>query len=165
DGRHIAVSESAAPIRDSTGEISGVVLVFRDVSRERQHAAELSYQASHDALTGLINRREFELRLNRLLSSSSELKHALMYLDLDQIKIVNDTCGHAAGDELIRQVSSLLQRRLREGDTLARLGGDEFGVLLEHCSDENALRLAEELRHTIDEHPFIWQTRSFSIGV
>jgi diguanylate cyclase (GGDEF)-like protein/PAS domain S-box-containing protein len=165
DGRHIAVSETAAPIRNREGEISGVVLVFRDVSRERQHAAELSYQASHDALTGLINRREFELRLNRLLSSSSELKHALMYLDLDQIKIVNDTCGHAAGDELIRQVSSLLQRRLREGDILARLGGDEFGVLLEHCSDENALGLAEELRHTIDEHPFIWQTRSFSIGV
>jgi diguanylate cyclase (GGDEF)-like protein/PAS domain S-box-containing protein len=165
DGRHIAVSETAAPIRNRAGEISGVVLVFRDVSREREHAAELSYQASHDALTGLINRREFERRLDRILSSAGDGKHALMYLDLDQFKIVNDTCGHAAGDELMRQVSALLQRRLREGDTLARLGGDEFGVLLEHCSSENALRLAEDLRHTINERPFIWQSRSFSIGV
>jgi diguanylate cyclase (GGDEF)-like protein/PAS domain S-box-containing protein len=167
DGSQIAVSETAAPMRNSAGEINGVVLVFRDVSREREYAAQLSYHARHDALTGLINRREFEQRLNRVLSSSnlSEAQHALMYLDLDQFKIVNDTCGHAAGDELMRQVSALLQRRLREGDTLARLGGDEFGVLLEHCSDENALTLAEQLQQTINEYPFIWQSRSFSIGV
>ena len=167
DGMEIAVSESAAPIRDSRGEISGVVLVFRDARRERQYAAELSYQASHDALTGLINRREFEHRLGRLQSEATDgaLQHALMYLDLDQFKVVNDTCGHAAGDELIRQVSALLQRRLREGDTLARLGGDEFGVLLQNCKSDNALRLAEALRRTVTEHPFIWQMRSFSIGV
>jgi diguanylate cyclase (GGDEF)-like protein/PAS domain S-box-containing protein len=165
DGMEIAVSESAAPIRDSAGEISGVVLVFRDVSHERQYAAKLSYQASHDALTGLINRREFEHRLGRLQSGDGELQHALMYLDLDQFKVVNDTCGHAAGDELMRQVSALLQRRLREGDTLARLGGDEFGALLQNCTADNALRLAEELRRTVNEHPFIWQARSFSIGV
>jgi diguanylate cyclase (GGDEF)-like protein/PAS domain S-box-containing protein len=167
DGRHIAVSETAAPIRNSAGEITGVVLVFRDVSRERQHAAELSYQASHDALTGLINRREFERRMTRVLSSptAGETRHALIYLDLDQFKIVNDTCGHAAGDELMRQVSGLLQHRLRQGDTLARLGGDEFGVLLEQCNDEHAVRIAEELRDSINKHPFISQSRSFSIGV
>jgi len=167
DGIEIAVSESAAPIRDSKGEISGVVLVFRDVRRERQYAAELSYQASHDALTGLINRREFEHRLSRLQnpSTAGQPQHVLMYLDLDQFKVVNDTCGHAAGDELMRQVSALLQSRLREGDTLARLGGDEFGVLLQNCTADNALRLAEALRRSITQHLFIWQARSFSIGV
>jgi len=167
DGQEVAVAESAAPIRDNSGQISGVVLVFRDVRRERQHAAELSYQASHDTLTGLINRREFEHRLARVLNGSAheKLNHALIYLDLDQFKVVNDTCGHAAGDELMRQVSALLQGRLREGDMLARLGGDEFGVHLQNCTAENALRLSEELRQTVNDFPFIWQTRCFSIGV
>ncbi len=167
DGSEIPVDETAAPIRDRSGQIIGVVLVFRDVSRERQYAAKLSYQASHDALTGLINRREFEVRLIRALTSAAEQRrhHAVMYLDLDQFKVVNDTCGHAAGDELMRQTSTLLQRRLREGDTLARLGGDEFGVLLENCHLEHGPRLAEELRRTVAEFPFTWQSRSVSIGV
>src|SRR6185295_7722546 len=120
DGTGIPIDESAAPIRDRTGHICGVVLVFHDVSRERQFAAKLSYQASHDALTGLINRREFEIRLRRALQSAAQIgrRHAVMYLDLDQFKVVNDTCGHAAGDQLLRQVSTLLQGCLREGDTL-----------------------------------------------
>jgi diguanylate cyclase (GGDEF)-like protein/PAS domain S-box-containing protein len=167
DGNEIAVDETAAPIRDRSGRIVGVVLVFRDVSRERQYAAKLSYQASHDALTGLINRREFEVRLARALASAAAQgrHHAIMYLDLDQFKVVNDTCGHAAGDELMRQTSAVLQRRLREGDTLARLGGDEFGVLMENCHPEHAARLAEELRGTVASVPFTWQNRSFAIGV
>jgi diguanylate cyclase (GGDEF)-like protein/PAS domain S-box-containing protein len=167
DGKQIPVSQCAAPIRDSSGHISGVVIVFRDASRERHYAATLLYQASHDWLTGLINRREFERRLSTALSTSPEAKrqHAVMYLDLDQFKVVNDTCGHTAGDELIRQVTGLLQRRLRQGDTLARLGGDEFGVLLQNCVPDNALRLAEELLQTVNDFPFIWQNRSFSIGV
>ena len=167
DGTEVAVAESAAPIRDRAGDIIGVVLVFHDVSRERQHAAELSYQASHDELTGLINRREFEQRLNAALASAAEMgrHHAVMYLDLDQFKIVNDTCGHAAGDELMRQVTTLLKGRLREGDTLARLGGDEFGVLLENCPAEHAARIAEELRQAVNDCPFIWHKGSFSIGV
>ena len=167
DGDQVAIDHSAAPIRDRNGQITGVVLVFRDVSRERQYAAKLSYQASHDALTGLINRREFENRLRRALTSAAdfERQHAVMYLDLDQFKVVNDTCGHAAGDELMRQISAVLQRRLREGDTLARLGGDEFGVLLENCSGEHAARIAEQLRQTVAEFPFSWQARSFSLSV
>jgi diguanylate cyclase (GGDEF)-like protein/PAS domain S-box-containing protein len=167
DGTEIAVDESAAPIRDRAGNIAGVVLVFHDVSRERQYAAKLSYQATHDELTGLINRREFEHRLTRALQSAAELRrhHAVMYLDLDQFKVVNDTCGHAAGDEMMRQVTALLQRRLREGDTLARLGGDEFGVLLENCPPEPALRIAEELRQTVSECPFAWNNRTFNTGV
>jgi diguanylate cyclase (GGDEF)-like protein/PAS domain S-box-containing protein len=167
DGTEIPIVQSAAPIRARSGKITGVVLVLHDVSSERQYAAKLSYQASHDSLTGLINRAEFEHRLALALKSSAQIgrHHAVMYLDLDQFKVVNDTCGHAAGDQLMRQVSALLQRRLREGDTLARLGGDEFGVLLENCSSENALRIADELRQTVTDFHFAWENRSFNIGV
>ncbi|HVY06417.1 MAG TPA: EAL domain-containing protein [Burkholderiales bacterium] len=167
DGTEIPIMQSAAPIRARTGEISGVVLVLHDVSRERQYVAKLSYQASHDSLTGLINRSEFERRLGLALKSAAQLgrHHGVMYLDLDQFKIVNDTCGHAAGDQLLRQVSSVLQRRLREGDTLGRLGGDEFGVLLENCAPENSQRIAEELRQTVAECHFAWESRSFNVSV
>jgi len=167
DGTQIAINETTAPIRDRVGAVAGVVLVLRDVRREREYATQLSYQASHDALTGLINRREFEHRLGLALTSARELgrHHAMMYLDLDQFKLVNDTCGHAAGDELMRQISLLLQQRLREGDTLARLGGDEFGVLLENCPAEHAARIAEELRQTVADFHFVWHTRTFTIGV
>ena len=171
DGTEVPIMLSGAPIRarsgDSSSDISGVVLVLHDVSRERQYVAKLSYQASHDSLTGLINRGEFERRLNLALKSAAQLgsHHAVMYLDLDQFKVVNDTCGHAAGDQLMRQVSAVLQRRLRERDTLARLGGDEFGVLLENCAPDNASRIAEGLRQTVMECHFAWETRSFNIGV
>ncbi|MFL6580105.1 MAG: EAL domain-containing protein [Burkholderiales bacterium] len=167
DGSEVQIMQSAAPIRARSGEIAGVVLVLHDVSRERQYVAKLSYQASHDSLTGLINRGEFERRLSLALKSAAQLgrHHAVMYLDLDQFKVVNDTCGHAAGDQLMRQVSAVLQRRLREGDTLARLGGDEFGVLLENCAPDHALRIGEGLRQTIMECHFAWETRSFNIGV
>ncbi len=167
DGSEVPIVQSAAPIRARSGEIIGVVLVLHDVSNERQYAAKLSYQASHDSLTGLINRAEFEQRLSLALKSAAQIgrHHAVMYLDLDQFKVVNDTCGHAAGDQLMRQVSTLLQRRLREGDTLARLGGDEFGVLLENCAPDNALRIADQLRQTVMEFHLTWENRSFSVGV
>jgi diguanylate cyclase (GGDEF)-like protein/PAS domain S-box-containing protein len=167
DGTEIPIVQSAAPIRARSGEIMGVVLVLHDVSNERQYAAKLSYQASHDSLTGLINRAEFEQRLSLALKSAAQLgrHHAVMYLDLDQFKVVNDTCGHAAGDQLMRQVSTLLLRRLREGDTLARLGGDEFGVLLENCAPDNALRIADQLRQTVTDFHLAWEDRKFSVGV
>jgi diguanylate cyclase (GGDEF)-like protein/PAS domain S-box-containing protein len=167
DGTEIPIVQSAAPIRARSGEIMGVVLVLHDVSNERQYAAKLSYQASHDSLTGLINRAEFEQRLSLALKTAAQLgrHHAVMYLDLDQFKVVNDTCGHAAGDQLMRQVSTLLLRRLREGDTLARLGGDEFGVLLENCSPDNALRIADQLRQTVMDFHLAWEDRKFSVGV
>ena len=167
DGGEIAVDQSAAPIRDRNGHIAGAVLVIRDVNQERQYAAKLTYEASHDALTGLINRREFEQRMRAALNSAAQYNrhHAVLYLDLDQFKIVNDTKGHAAGDELMCQVGALLQRRLREGDTLARLGGDEFGVLLENCPHEHALRIADSLRQAIFDFQFPWQDRTFRIGV
>jgi diguanylate cyclase (GGDEF)-like protein len=166
DGMEIPIALSAARIRDRGGVVTGVVLVLHDVSRERQYAAKLSYQASHDPLTGLINRMEFERRLEFALQSAAEQDrhHAVMYMDLDQFKIVNDTCGHAAGDQLMRQVATLLVQCLREGDTLARLGGDEFGVLLENCAPEAAARIADKLRQTVTDFHFAWAHLSFNIG-
>ncbi len=166
DGTEISINESAAPIRDRSGEIVGIVVVFHDVSHERHYAARLSYQACHDALTGLFNRNEFERRLSLALRSTTqyERNHSLLYLDLDQFKIVNDTGGHAAGDELMRQISALLQARLREGDTLARLGGDEFGILLENCPPEQGVRIADEIRQAIRDFRFSWSGLPFTIG-
>ena len=162
----IAIDYSAAPIRDRGRDIVGVVLVFHDMSRERQYATRLAHLASHDALTGLLNRREFERRVSMVLVEGQyqARNHAVLYLDLDEFKVVNDTCGHAAGDELLRQVSALLRPRLREGDTLARLGGDEFGVLLEHCAPAPAFAIADALRKSIGDFHFQWNQRSFKIG-
>jgi diguanylate cyclase (GGDEF)-like protein/PAS domain S-box-containing protein len=167
EGDPLAIDYSAAPIRDRQGSEVGAVLVFQDMSRERQYASRLAHLASHDALTGLPNRREFERRVGQVLGDGPHLRgsHSILYLDLDEFKLVNDTCGHAAGDELLRQVSALLKPRLREGDTLARLGGDEFGVLLAHCPPSSALRIAESLRKTIADFHFVWKQRPFKVGV
>jgi diguanylate cyclase (GGDEF)-like protein len=126
----------------------------------------MTYQASHDALTGLINRREFERRLEHALQTAQQedKQHTLLYLDLDQFKIVNDTCGHIAGDELLRQLTTVMHADLRSNDTLARLGGDEFGLLLENCASGTALRVAELLRQTVHEFRFVWQDRVFTVG-
>jgi PAS domain S-box-containing protein len=142
DGQEFVIENSSAPIRDSDGRVIGSVLVFRDVTRARFLAQQLTWHASHDALTGLVNRREFEHQLRQLLENAETLDkhHALLYIDLDQFKIVNDTCGHVAGDELLRQLATILGSKLRESDILARLGGDEFGVLLEGCPTSCARR-------------------------
>jgi diguanylate cyclase (GGDEF)-like protein/PAS domain S-box-containing protein len=171
DGSTVPIHEHAAPIRDSHGEVMGIVFVLRDITQERAFAAQLHHQATHDALTGLANRREFEHQLQRSIDAQQRTgsEHALLYLDLDQFKVVNDTCGHAAGDELIRQVSSAVKQRLRSGDLLARLGGDEFGILLAHCTAKEALRLAESIRECISDRRFLWKGKIFvvnaSIGV
>src|SRR5271169_5160461 len=145
DGNEIYVESTAPPIRDGSGAVSGGVLVFHDVSEARELNRRLSYHASHDVLTGLVNRREFENRMERALKSAKarETSYALCCLDLDQFKIVNDTCGHSAGDALLGQVGALLKSKVRWRDTLARLGGDEFGILLESCSLDEAMRTAE----------------------
>lgn len=166
DEREISIDSSVAPILDSSGVTIGAVLVFRDVTAQRKLAQQLSHQATHDTLTELVNRREFERRLAHLLASASPYApHALLYLDLDQFKVVNDTCGHAAGDDLLRQISALLRTKLRARDTLARLGGDEFGVLLEHCAIPEAKRIANNLRELVHGFRFGWQDKSFHIGV
>lgn len=166
-GTEYAIEYTASPIFDNNKMLVGAVLVFRDVTEMRAMALQLGFQASHDELTGLINRREFENRVElALLSARGEnLQHAMCYLDLDQFKVVNDTCGHIAGDELLRQLSTLLKTEIRSGDTLARLGGDEFGVLYMNCSVEKAKELAERLRIAINDFQFNWENKSFAIGV
>lgn len=166
--QEIAIQDSAAPIRDRAGNLIGAVMVFHDVSKERRLHRALYYQASHDALTGLINRREFENRLTAAVEDARQPtggRHALLYLDLDQFKLVNDTCGHPAGDLLLKQITGLLQSRVRGGDTLARLGGDEFGILLQDCSLDQALRVAETLRQAICDYRFVWQDGGIAVGV
>jgi len=167
DGNELYIESTASPIRDGKGDVTGGVLVFHDVSESRELNRRLSYHASHDILTGLVNRREFESRLERALKSAKarETSYALLYLDLDQFKIVNDSCGHSAGDALLGQLGALLKSKIRWRDTLARLGGDEFGVLLESCSLEEAMNTAETLRLAIGEYKFVWEDRSFRLGV
>ncbi|MDX1499215.1 MAG: PAS domain S-box protein [Woeseiaceae bacterium] len=160
DGNEIPIQDSAAPIRDRVGNIIGSVMVFHDVSKESRLFRRLSYQATHDALTGLINRREFENRLGTALDrlkADAESTHALLYLDLDQFKVVNDTFGHAAGDSLLKQLAELVHARIRSTDTLARLSGDEFGILLERCTEERAMQVAESIRGAIEGFRFEWQ--------
>ena len=166
DGNELYVESTAAPIRDGAGNVSGAVLVFHDVSESRELNRRLSYHASHDLLTGLVNRREFENRLERALKSAKarEASYALCYLDLDQFKIINDTCGHSAGDALLGQVGALLKSKVRWRDTLARLGGDEFGILLESCSLDEAMRTAETLREAVRNFRFTWEDRVFRLG-
>jgi diguanylate cyclase (GGDEF)-like protein/PAS domain S-box-containing protein len=166
DGNELYVESTAAPIRDGAGRTAGGVLVFHDVSESRELNRRLSYHASHDLLTGLVNRREFENRLERALKSAKarESAYALCYLDLDQFKIVNDSCGHSAGDALLGQVGALLKSKVRWRDTLSRLGGDEFGVLLESCSLDEAMRMAETLREAVRNFRFTWEERVFRLG-
>ncbi len=166
DGSSFPAEYSAQPMREA-GRITGAVLVFRDVTEAQATAHHLTFQATHDALTGLVNRREFERRLERVLTEtcSDDEEYALLYLDLDQFKVVNDTCGHTAGDQLLRQITAHMHARLRERDTLSRLGGDEFGVLLEHCPLDQALRIATELRDAVHGYRFIWEDKPLVIGV
>jgi len=172
EGNEVPIQDSAAPIRDRIGNVIGAVMVFHDVSKESRLFRKLSYQASHDNLTGLINRREFENRLVTALDDAHnkpDQTHALLYLDLDQFKVVNDTFGHTAGDELLRQISNVIQANIRSTDIVARLGGDEFGILLERCSEERAVEVAEAIRGAVEAHRFNWQeaftSARCSIGV
>lgn len=167
DGREFAIEDSAAPIREESGRIIGVVLVFHDVSEQRQISQQVSWQASHDSLTGLVNRSEFGRRLSQALQSAraQNNQHALLYLDLDQFKIVNDTCGHLAGDQLLIQLTTLLQDTMRDSDTLGRLGGDEFGVILQNCPLDQARTIAEQLRRTAHTFRFSWKDKTFNVGM
>lgn len=162
-----SVEAVGSAIRDRNNEVIGATLVLHDVTELRGMTRQMSWQASHDSLTGLINRREFESQLKRaLLMAREEGKlYVLMYLDLDQFKVVNDTCGHLAGDEMLKQMTMILQKSVRRNDTLARLGGDEFGVLLHGCDVEHAERIAESILRGIQDFRFGWQGRSFDVGV
>ncbi|GBF78832.1 EAL domain-containing protein [Aphanothece sacrum] len=166
EGDKYAIDQSAAPIYNHNKKIIGTVLVFRDVTKPRELAREVSWQANHDMLTGLINRRSFEEQLEAAIFDARTNKHnyILCYLDLDQFKVVNDTCGHIAGDELLRQLAGLLTRQVRISDHLARLGGDEFGILLHQCPLHAGEKIADKFRQTIEDFRFIWDDKTFSIG-
>ena len=167
DGREFGIDDSAAPIHDRYGNTIGAVIVFHDVTYTRQLTRQVTWQARHDALTGLVNRREFEQQVEAAMALAQQQQqvHALCYLDLDQFKIVNDTCGHMAGDELLRQVTVLLQAQIRKTDLLARLGGDEFGILLHQCDLKQAMQVANTLREVVQDFRFPWQAQTFAIGV
>ncbi|MBA3564390.1 MAG: EAL domain-containing protein, partial [Gammaproteobacteria bacterium] len=166
DGRKMVVLESSRVVRGADGKIMYYEGTLTDITEAHELSSQLSYDASHDALTGLINRREFETRLKRVLERAhvDSSSHAVCYLDLDQFKIVNDSCGHIAGDELLRQIGDVLQKRIRGGDTVARLGGDEFGILLEHCNRDKALEVAHSMQEGIAKYQFIWGSNRFAIG-
>lgn len=166
-GEHISTDSTSAPIRDRNAKIIGAVLVFHDVGETRELTRKMSWQATHDSLTGLLNRSEFERLLEENINEVKQdnKHHALLYLDLDQFKIVNDTCGHIAGDQLLKQIAFLLQEQIRESDHLARLGGDEFGVLLSGCPQQEAIKIALKLLAVVNEFRFVWQEKTFEIGV
>jgi diguanylate cyclase (GGDEF)-like protein len=170
----LSVDISCSKLKDIQGKVMGSVVVLRDVTQERALKNQLSYQASHDSLTGLVNRSKFEEELKKAILScdaddENSFGHVLCYMDLDQFKVVNDTCGHIAGDALLKQLSQLLSKRIRGSDLLARLGGDEFGLLLSNCDLENALPIADSLRLSVRQFIFRWDGRAFdvrmSIGV
>lgn len=165
-GSEARITLNAAPIRDRSGNLSGAVIVFHDSSEQYALMSKLAHQATHDALTQLYNRAAFEQHLQRLLNLPPEQRPAdsvLCYLDLDQFKIINDTCGHEAGDELLRRLAVILQGKLRKQDMLARLGGDEFALLFESCPLARAVEIAEGLRKAVGEFRFVWQDKIFSV--
>jgi ammonium transporter, Amt family len=167
DGTEVAIGDSAAPLRDRDGTKTGVVLVFHDVTERRRVAGSLHRQGSRDLLTGLVGRKGFEERLARLLKRAAPggTDHALCYLDVDRFKVVNDTCGREAGDELLRRIGTLIYGLLTSGDTLARLGSDEFGILMECRSLTQAEEIAGKLRGAIQDFRYAWKGKSFSLGV
>src|SRR5882672_1754666 len=165
-GAEVVIHERAAPIRDRHGHAIGIVLVLRDITHERALTARLEHQAAHDPLTGLKNRREFEARLTAAIEDhrTRGTEYALLYLDLDQFKVINDTCGHAAGDGLIRKIAWLINEQLPSRDVLARLGGDEFGALLRDIRCDDAVALADAIRCRIAELRFDWEGRIFAVN-
>jgi diguanylate cyclase (GGDEF)-like protein/PAS domain S-box-containing protein len=166
-GEERAIELAASPLRDETGELVGAVVLMHDVTELRGLHRQMSYQATHDALTGLVNRRDFERRLDEAadVARRGEATHMLCYLDLDRFKIVNDTSGHLAGDSMLREVAKLLREAVRDSDTVARLGGDEFGMLLVGCPLDKARQIADDVCRSIAAYRFVWHDRVFSIGV
>ncbi len=163
----LSIEMTASPIKGPDGSIAGVVVIMHDVSERRGLAQQMSYQAAHDALTGLINRREFERHIEQSLKTvrDQDASHVLCYLDLDRFKVVNDTCGHMAGDNLLREISVLVRDEVRESDYVGRIGGDEFGLLLVGCPLKKARQIADDVCRAVKKYRFVWQDKIFTIGV
>jgi diguanylate cyclase (GGDEF)-like protein/PAS domain S-box-containing protein len=167
NGSERSIELSASPIRNGAQELIGAVVLLHDVTEMRGLARQMSYQATHDALTGLVNRREFERRLEEAIESGhrGDGQHVLCYLDLDRFKVVNDTSGHLAGDSMLREVAKLLRDAVRDSDTVGRVGGDEFGTLLVGCPLDKARQIADDLTRSVGEYRFVWKDKIFNIGV
>jgi len=167
DGHPIWVLCHVSAVRDQNAIYQYAIGQIQDITEAHQLSKELSYQATHDSLTGLVNRREFEARIEYALEGTwrNGKEHAICYLDLDQFKVINDTCGHVAGDELLRQVANVLRTKVRASDTIARLGGDEFGLLMENCPLAQSQRVAESFRAAIEDFQFVWDDKRFRVGV
>jgi diguanylate cyclase (GGDEF)-like protein/PAS domain S-box-containing protein len=161
------VELTVTPLKTAKGETTGLVLVLHDTSELRGLTRQMTYQASHDALTGLVNRREFERRLQEAMDSAAngDAAHALCYLDLDRFKVVNDTCGHTAGDNMLREVAAIIKEAVRDSDTVGRIGGDEFALLLVGCPLEKARQIADDVVHSVSDYRFVWKDKIFNIGV
>ncbi len=162
-----SVELNVTPLTSESNEAQGLVLVLHDTSELRGLARQMTYQASHDALTGLVNRREFERRLQEAmdLAQTGDAAHALCYLDLDRFKVVNDTCGHTAGDNMLREVASIIKEAVRDSDTVGRIGGDEFALLLVGCPLEKARQIADDVVRSVNDFRFVWKDKIFNIGV
>lgn len=166
-GEEFFIEDSASAIRSVSGEVLGIVVVFKDITQERADRRLIHYYATHDSLTGLVNRRELDTQIESILSSASEVpklnQHSICYFDLDQFKIVNDSCGHAAGDELLKQISQIIKQSVRASDTVSRIGGDEFAVLMKSCNLESALKTCKKLADTISAYHFVHKTQLFKV--
>jgi diguanylate cyclase (GGDEF)-like protein/PAS domain S-box-containing protein len=167
NGSERSIELSASPIRNTGGEVVGAVVLLHDVTEMRGLARQMSYQATHDALPGLVHRREFERRLQEAIESGhrGDGQHVLCYLDLDRFKLVNDTSGHLAGDSMLREVAKLLRDAVRDSDTVGRLGGDEFGTLLIGCPLDKARQIVDDLTRAVGDYRFVWKDKIFNIGV
>ncbi|RDH81525.1 MAG: hypothetical protein DIZ80_15720 [endosymbiont of Galathealinum brachiosum] len=166
NGTPISINTNAASIHNSSNQLTGVVLVLRDISKERKLVRKIAYQATHDELTGLTNRRGFETQLQYAIDDrrSDTSKYSFCYIDLDEFKVVNDTCGHTAGDELLKLISSKIKKHIRKDDVLARLGGDEFGILLTNCDIKVAEKIANSIREEVKKTQFVWESKLFTVG-
>jgi diguanylate cyclase (GGDEF)-like protein/PAS domain S-box-containing protein len=166
-GPERSVEISVTPLRFDGKDIQGLVIVLHDTSELRGLTRQMTYQASHDALTGLVNRREFERRLQEAMDSAQtgDVGHGLCYLDLDRFKVVNDTCGHTAGDNMLREVASLIREAVRDSDTVGRIGGDEFALLLVGCPLEKARQICDNVVRSVGDYRFVWKDKIFNIGV
>jgi diguanylate cyclase (GGDEF)-like protein/PAS domain S-box-containing protein len=166
-GGERAIELTASPVHNAAQELVGAVVLLHDVTELRGLARQMSYQATHDALTGLVNRHEFERRLQEAIDSGhrGDGQHVLCYLDLDHFKLVNDTSGHVAGDSMLREVAKLLRDAVRDSDSVGRLGGDEFGLLLIGCPLDKARQIADDLTRAVGDYRFVWKDKIFNIGV
>ncbi len=166
-GEEISIEDSVTPIINNDGKPTGAVLVFRDISGARQLTRQISYQSSHDELTGLVNRREFERYLKISIDSAKKKNaiHAMVYIDIDLFKVINDTCGHIAGDQLLREIAPIVEEETPNGDIVGRLGGDEFGILLHSCTAEQALITCNRIRNIIEQQGFSWRGQNFIISL